>query len=107
MAAGTADDGIRDRNAILEVATSNLDNLVAKALAKLDEILGIPLPAMSHDNFIRIMTSQKDAAVSVVNSGLKADENRFRKRENDVLEKLYQQMQAEKAPLLQGQAQRL
>lgn len=82
-----------------------MDNLVNKALAKLEEVLDVPLPNPSAENYIRILLAQKDAAVSVVNSGLKADENRFRRRENDVIEKLFQKLQAERT--IEGKAERL
>jgi hypothetical protein len=67
---------------------------VAKALVKLNEILDIELPPRSNPDFARMMSTQKDASVAIINSGLKADENRFRKRQTDVLRNLYERMQA-------------
>jgi len=65
---------------------------VAKGLKKLDIILDYDLPPRSDDQFIRMMGIQKDACVALVNSGLKADENRFRKRATNVLKDLYERM---------------
>lgn len=100
-----ASPGVLNGNAILEANATTLDNLVSKALFTLDEIMDIPLPPRGDESFVRVAAIKKDAAVSVVNSGLKADENRFRKRDNDVLQKLYDRIQAQKlidiTPLVQ------
>lgn len=73
-----------------------LDSLVDLALDTLREVMETPTPDIDDEAFGRILSAKKDAAVSVVNSGLKADENRFRKRSNDILQKLFDKVQAQK-----------
>ncbi|MDE2097898.1 MAG: hypothetical protein KGL39_11665 [Patescibacteria group bacterium] len=51
-------------------------------------------------NFARLLSAKKDAAVSVVNAVLKADENRFRQRKTDVLEKLLERIRQEEKPIV-------
>ena len=43
-------------------------------------------------NFARLLSAQKDAAVSVLNTAVKADENRFKNRSNKVIEELLERM---------------
>lgn len=64
-----------------------LETLVDKSLAKMNEILDIPL-IPGDDDFTKVLSSQKDAAMSVLNTSLKADENRFRKQAADGLTRL-------------------
>lgn len=42
----------------------------------------------SDPNFSKLVSAKKDAAATVVQASMKADENRFRKKGNDVLDKL-------------------
>ena len=61
--------------------------------------MDVSTPDANHADFARILSIKKDAAINVVNASLKADENCFRQRHNDVLDKLYAEMVAHK-PLL-------
>lgn len=64
-------------------------------MVRAEEILDTPLPGRNEDHFVRMFSSVKDAAVSVMNLGLKADENRLRKRNNDILQELYDKIALE------------
>ena len=94
--AEAAEARLRDESEVLNDNATALERLTAKALCKLDEIIDIALPPQSSDHYGRVLSAQKDASVAIVNSALKADENRFRRRQTDVLEKLYSKMRAEK-----------
>lgn len=61
-----------------------------------------PTPDCEDEAYGRILSAKKDAAVSVLNSGLKADENRFRKRDNDLLKVLFEKVKAENALVIEG-----
>jgi len=69
-------------------------------MLRAEEILDTPLPGRDADSFIRMFSAVKDAAVSVMNLGLKADENRLRKRKNDVLEELYAKIALERGDMV-------
>lgn len=58
------------------------------------------LPAVTDPNYIRMLTIQKDASVAMIGSGLKADENRFRKRKNDILKNLFERIEAKQGGTL-------
>ena len=64
-----------------------LDGLVDKALGVLDDVMDLPLDS-DDENFGRVLSAKKDAAVNVVNLQLKADENTFRAKSADGLQKL-------------------
>lgn len=49
-------------------------------------------------NYARMVSARKDAAVSVLNACLKADENQFKKRNSLVLETLLSEVRAAKQP---------
>lgn len=90
-----ASDGLRNRDDLLEANAEFFDRLFSKAMRRADEILELPLPDRNDDNYIRMLSTIKDATVSVMNLGLKSDENRLRKRDNDVLQKLYDKIALE------------
>lgn len=58
-------------------APAQIDKLLDKALHKLDHILDMA-PSPFDDDYAKLLSIQKDAALSVVNLSIKADENRFR-----------------------------
>lgn len=64
-----------------------LNVLVGKALTKLQEIIDLPLEK-SDPEFMKLLSAQKDAAVSVVNTAVKVDETRLRARTENSLAKL-------------------
>jgi hypothetical protein len=74
-----------------------LAKLRTKALIKLDEILSLPLPSQDEGDFMRMVSAQKDAATNIVSASLKADENCFRRRNNDALARLYATVENELA----------
>lgn len=76
--------------------SDRLTRLVDTGLSVLEEVLEQPTPPLNHANYLKMLSIKKDAAVSVINAGLKADENRFRKRKNDVLGELLKQINSEK-----------
>lgn len=45
---------------------------------------------------MKIVSAKKDAAMGIINAGLKADENRFRRENKDLIEKLFAKIQAER-----------
>lgn len=55
------------------------------------------LPSRADPNYMKLLSAQKDAAVAVVNMGLKANDTALRKRENDVLAKLLASINGEPA----------
>lgn len=68
--------------------------MASEGLKVLREVLKIPTPQPSDPNYIRIVGIKKDAAISGVTARLKADENAFRKRKDDALADLYEQVSA-------------
>lgn len=64
--------------------SERLETLVDDALAKAQELLDIPLIPGDGD-FVKVASMQKDLVVSLVNTGVKVDENRFKKRQGDAL----------------------
>ncbi|MCK5603818.1 hypothetical protein KAR91_18160 [Candidatus Pacearchaeota archaeon] len=75
-----------------EIVSQNADDLsrvVQKALAQVETILDMDETLIRVEDRLRLMSIKKDAAISIVNAGLKADENRFRRENKDIIEKLY------------------
>ena len=64
-----------------------LDLLLDSAIKTLQEVMDTDAQRYDED-FARILSTKKDAAVSVMNVTLKADENKFRARAADGLQKL-------------------
>lgn len=87
-ATGTSEVRLRPESGIL-TNSEKFDNLVPLACDVLQEIMLTETPDSWNENYPKILAVKKDAAVSVINSGLKADENRFRKSKTDILQKLY------------------
>lgn len=78
-----------------------LDRIVTLALHTLENVMLTDTPHPEDEAFGRILSAKKDAAVSVLNAGLKADENRFRKHKNNILKDLFEKMQQEKLLIVQ------
>ena len=74
-----------------------LGRLRTKALKRLDEILDMPLPRDDDDDYARVASIIKDAANNIITSSLKADENCFRRRRTDALDRLYAAVTADLA----------
>ena len=64
--------------------SERMEALVDMALSKMEELLTIELDPQS-DDFTKVASMQKDLVVSLVNTGVKIDENRFKKRQGDAL----------------------
>jgi len=61
-----------------------LEHLVDEALSHAEDLLAIPL-IPGDDDFVKIASMKKDLVVSLLNTGIKVDENRFKKRQGDAL----------------------
>ena len=77
-AAETARHGLRPENEVLEQA-KQFGRVGKKAVQTLEEILDLGV-IPGHPDEMKLRSMQKEAAVSVLNLALKADENRFRIR---------------------------
>lgn len=77
-----------------------LDRVVRKSLVTIEEVLDIPLCDPSDPIYMKLLAAKKDCAVSIVNAGLKADENRFRRENRDVVEKLFERISREQPSLV-------
>jgi hypothetical protein len=47
------------------------------------------LPEIENEHFGRVLTAKATVAQSVINSGLKADENRLRRENKEVMDRLW------------------
>lgn len=86
-------DGVRHGDDFLDQNAGEFNNIVGKAINKAHEILSMPLPHPSDDNFGKLLQAQQSLSVAVINSGLKADENRFRKKNSLALQSLWDEME--------------
>lgn len=80
------------------VPTTNEDHLskiVHKALKQIETILDEDMPNKSDPNYTKLLSVKKDAATSIINAGLKADENRFRRENKDIIERLFDKIKKE------------
>lgn len=75
----------------MEDGEQSLARITTLALRKLEEILELPLIQGAPD-FKLILSAQKDAASNVVSLALRADEHRFRVKNNDKLMTLLDQV---------------
>lgn len=57
--------------------------------------MDVATPGDSDPNYARILSIKKDAAINVITASLKADENCFRQRRTDALDRLYAAVQAD------------
>ena len=74
------------------VVTQNADDLtrcVRKALREIEEILDIDINTVKPLDQLKMLSVKKDAASAIINAGLKADENRFRRENTDIIERLF------------------
>lgn len=76
----------------------NLSRTVGKALQQIEAILDTPhSTTVNNETFIntKILSIKKDAAAAIINAGLKADENRFRRENKDIIERLFDKIKKE------------
>lgn len=72
--------------------TDDLSRVVKKALGQMEEILDMDPATVEPEDRIKLLSVKKDAAASIINAGLKADENRFRRENKDIIEKLFEKI---------------
>lgn len=78
-----------------EIVVGNADALsrvVQKALQQIETILDMEAEDVAPEDLMKLLSVKKDAASSIINAGLKADENRFRRENKDIIEKLYEKI---------------
>ncbi len=105
IASDTA-DGLRRQFEVLEADPNKLDAAVDLALNTAIDILELEYLPTSHTDYYRQLTLKKDTLSVVINAGLKADENRFRRKQHDVVAKLFAIARADKklGPIIDQQA---
>lgn len=69
--------------------TDDLSKVVYKALKQIDKILDYSEVGLEDAEKLKLLSVKKDAAIGIINMGLKADENRFRRENKDIIEKLF------------------
>lgn len=77
------------------IPQDNMDDLsrvVGKALKQMEFIMDMDEKDVDPEDRIKLLSVKKDAAASIINAGLKADENRFRRENKDIIEKLFEKI---------------
>lgn len=64
--------------------SERLETLIDTSLTKAEELLAVEL-VPGDQEFAKIASMQKDLVVSILNTGVKVDENRFKKKQTDAL----------------------
>jgi hypothetical protein len=110
---GEADPGTPEARVRNEIALQDngeaLGRLVTRSLEVAEETLDLD-PGDYDDPEIqmKVMSMRKDMAQSIINAGLKADENRFRRKNEDVILNLLARIEADKKVLtIENQPSRL
>lgn len=81
---------VQQQNEVLAHQTDDLARVVSKALQQIEAILDLPVP--QGEDRMKMLSVKKDAAASIINAGLKADENRFRRENKDIVERLFDKL---------------
>lgn len=76
-------------------SSDDLSKVVYKALQQIEMILDIDFKDVPKDEVTKILSIKKDAATAMINAGLKADENRFRRENKDIIERLFDKIKKE------------
>ena len=92
--------------------SERLEKLLDLSLDKAEELLELPVDQLD-ENYTKVASMQKDLVVSIVNAGIKVDENRFKKKTADALSAVLTQIAAAErhlnigvqVPVLPGQGQ--
>jgi len=92
---GVAEARVRDGDGIL-TAAEDFEVAFRKAIQVSIDTMDTELPDKDSENFARIFATRQSAASSIINSGLKADENRLRREKKEVLEALYERFKRTK-----------
>lgn len=74
---------------VISQNTDDLSRVVRKALLQIESILDTTTEGLSIEMQMKLMSVKKDAATGIINAGLKADENRFRRENKDIVDRLY------------------
>lgn len=82
-----------------------LEQLIDLSLHKAEELLRLPVDQLD-ENYIKVASMQKDLVVSLVNTGLKVDENRFKRQSTAALAAILGQITAAEDRLESAQAPR-
>lgn len=69
-------------------ASQALENVTAKAFKKLDEILELPLTSAEDKEFSSILRVQMTAVQTVMNTNVRVDEARMKRRQTDNMSQL-------------------
>lgn len=72
--------------------TDDLSRVVRKALVQMETILDMDSDDVEPEDKLKLLSVKKDAAASIITAGLKADENRFRRENKDIIEKLFEKI---------------
>jgi hypothetical protein len=72
-----------------------LSRVVRKALNQIEAIIDIDIESVHPDDRMKMLSVKKDAASSIISAGLKADENRFRRENKDIVERLFEKVRKE------------
>lgn len=73
--------------------SDDLSRVVLKALKQIETILDMDPAEAAEEDYMKLLSIKKDAASSIINAGLKADENRFRRENKDILDRLFEKIQ--------------
>ncbi len=74
---------------VISENTDDLSRVVKKALLQIENILDTTTEGLSIEMQMKLMSVKKDAATGIINAGLKADENRFRRENKDIVDRLF------------------
>lgn len=73
--------------------SERLEKLLDLSLDKAEELLELPVDQLD-ENYTKVASMQKDLVVSILNTGVKVDENRFKKKTADALSAVLVQIAA-------------
>jgi len=94
--AGDTELRVRREFEVLEADPNKLDKAVDLSLDTALDILEMEYLPTSHSDYMKQLTLKKDTAVALIGAGLKADENRFRRKQQDVIARLFEAVQRDK-----------
>ncbi len=87
---------VPDMSRDIVAQSDDLSRIVTKALLKIESIIDIVPETIDQENRMKLLSVQKDAATSIINAGLKADENRFRRENKDIITRLFDKIEKER-----------
>ncbi len=96
---------VPDMSRDIVAQSDDLSRIVTKALLKIESIIDIVPETIDQENRMKLLSVQKDAATSIINAGLKADENRFRRENKDIITRLFDKIEKERK-IVEGQVTR-